>query len=215
MRLHSVRKYLLFPDQHRYLSCADECYFADVYQCNERLGIRSAILSLKRSNKFAVAYFAEHLRAALKPEWESDCTFVPMPSSSGDRNNVRSILHHMMLRDCRDMLIQSCPTPPAHRGWRLAPRDRAELFSINVALCDPRPSTVVIFDDVLTTGSHFRAAKMALRRKWPDLYVIGLFLARVCSYRERCHAVRLQASRPSCLMGSDWALFSRSSGLGN
>ncbi|MCG8461465.1 MAG: hypothetical protein MI919_34720 [Holophagales bacterium] len=37
---------------------------------------------------------------------------------------------------------------------------------------------MTLFDDVITTGSHFRAAKDLLLRSWPDLRIVGLFLAR-------------------------------------
>jgi orotate phosphoribosyltransferase len=45
---------------------------------------------------------------------------------------------------------------------------------------DPEPEALVIVDDVLATGSHFRAAKKIVRKKWPHMRVIGVFLARAC-----------------------------------
>lgn len=207
MTLHPLRRYLLFPDQHCYLTCADDCYFAEPYQCNHRKGIRSAILALKRSNTFAITYFAEQLAAAVPREWATGYTFVPMPRSSGRSNALRSVLQKMAVRDCRELVLQRGRTPPSHRGWRPSPAARAELFCINSNVAEPRPHTVVIFDDVVTTGSHFRAAKLVLRERWPELNVVGLFLARVCSWKERCYLRGLQALPPSCLMAAEGPLF--------
>ncbi len=208
MKLHPLRKFLLSSDQHCYLTCADECYFADLYECNGRQGIRPAILSLKRSNQLAINYFAEELLGAIPAEWVAQYTFVPMPRSSGRNNSVRAILQHMPLNDLREILIQKCSTPASHRGWRPSPAVRTELFAVNSKIAEPRPATVVIFDDIVTTGSHFRAAKIAIRRMWRDMNVVGIFLARACSWRQRCYTRRLQSSRPSCLMGPEGPLFS-------
>jgi predicted amidophosphoribosyltransferase len=35
-----------------------------------------------------------------------------------------------------------------------------------------------LFDDVLTTGAHFRAASAALQQSFPGVKIIGLFIAR-------------------------------------
>jgi hypothetical protein len=40
------------------------------------------------------------------------------------------------------------------------------------------PGSVVVFDDVLSGGSHFKAVKMVLRSAFPDIPVSGMFLAR-------------------------------------
>jgi predicted amidophosphoribosyltransferase len=60
------------------------------------------------------------------------------------------------------------------------PEERARLMSLNESEVHPEPRGVVVVDDVLATGSHFRASKMILRQRWPAMRVIGVFLARVC-----------------------------------
>ena len=207
MKLYPLRKQLLFPDQHCYLNCADGCYFAEMYLCNRRKGIRPAVLSLKRSNLLAINYFAEQLSEAVPPDWAARYTFVPMPRSSSLNNALRSVLQNIGVKDWRDLLLQKRMTPSSHGGWRPPPVLRASLLYVNESVSEPRPSTVVILDDVVTTGSHFRAAKLVLRQRWPGLKVLGLFLARVCARRERCFARGLNTLRPTCLMGSEGPLF--------
>ena len=48
----------------------------------------------------------------------------------------------------------------------------------NYSLTTPEPSVIAIVDDVLTTGAHFRAASAILAAQFPEVQILGLFLAR-------------------------------------
>jgi predicted amidophosphoribosyltransferase len=109
-----------------------------------------------------------------------------MPQSSGRWNAIRDISRKLEISDLRDLLEQKCETPSSHCGWRPTPKERAELLRLNEAQANPAPKMIAVIDDVLTTGSHFRAAKMVLRQRWPQMRVVGLFLARVSSHRDMC-----------------------------
>ena len=37
---------------------------------------------------------------------------------------------------------------------------------------------LIVFDDVLTTGRHFKAVSHVLRKAFPEAAIVGLFLAR-------------------------------------
>lgn len=65
---------------------------------------------------------------------------------------------------------------PSHEG---GPRDVPTLKS-NIIVSQPEyPLNVVILvDDLLTSGSHFTASTMALTEQFPDVAIVGLFLAR-------------------------------------
>jgi len=43
---------------------------------------------------------------------------------------------------------------------------------------DPAPDIVVLFDDGLTMGSHFKGREIVLGERFPGVTVFGLFLAR-------------------------------------
>jgi predicted amidophosphoribosyltransferase len=45
-------------------------------------------------------------------------------------------------------------------------------------LCAPTPNIIALFDDVLTTGAHFVAARNVLRSRFPQAQIIGFFIAR-------------------------------------
>lgn len=40
-------------------------------------------------------------------------------------------------------------------------------------------STLILFDDLITNGTHFRACKKLLNERLPDRAVVGLFIGRV------------------------------------
>ena len=62
---------------------------------------------------------------------------------------------------------------------RPTPDERAEHYTLAPELINPPPKVAVLFDDVITTGSHFKAAKKVLQNHYGlGLRVVGLFIAR-------------------------------------
>ena len=58
-------------------------------------------------------------------------------------------------------------------------RELTQRMRIERSLLDPAPSAICIFDDVLTTGAHFKASEaIFLRTAFPHVPLAGLFLAR-------------------------------------
>ena len=45
-------------------------------------------------------------------------------------------------------------------------------------MTEPAPRLVAVVDDLLTTGAHFRAAKSILSARFPEIAVVGMFIAR-------------------------------------
>ncbi len=43
---------------------------------------------------------------------------------------------------------------------------------------DLSKSKIIIFDDVITTGRHFKAAQYKIKEKFPSANIVGLFVAR-------------------------------------
>jgi len=52
------------------------------------------------------------------------------------------------------------------------------LLEIDEEYAEPPPQSIGVIDDVLTTGSHFVAAKRALTRRFEGVEVAGFFVAR-------------------------------------
>ena len=61
---------------------------------------------------------------------------------------------------------------------RLNPDDLKECYEIDENLIEPPPNNIILFDDVITTGSHFKAAKNILNEIFPNTIILGLFIAR-------------------------------------
>ena len=61
----------------------------------------------------------------------------------------------------------------SHQCWQ-----RGALYRLDEALTEPMPRIVAFIDDLLTTGAHFRAAKSVVSTRFPDVAIIGLFIAR-------------------------------------
>jgi hypothetical protein len=179
MTLYKLNPSVVLIGEHSYLDTADECYFTGEYYGSEFPGMKPVILSLKRGQKSVILSLARQLAMALPREWVSAYTFVPMPASTKLASPLRSLVARLEVSDTRDLLIQDVDTPASHNGWRPVPSERARLWKLDELEATPEPKTVIVVDDVLATGAHFRAAKMIIRQKWPLMRVIGLFLARV------------------------------------
>ena len=76
--------------------------------------------------------------------------------------------------------MQTRSVEPTHRrAARLRASDIEELYRIDEGLTAPGAGVVVVVvDDLLTSGAHFRAAQRVLSRRFTDIDVVGLFLAR-------------------------------------
>ena len=202
MNLYRLDPKILLLGEHSYLDATDECYFTDVYQCHHGTGIKSMVLALKHGREPLVSSIAAQLAALLPLAWAIAYTFVPMPSS-GSASGVRAMVKQLPVSDCRDLLMQHGETPASHAGWRTTPRQRQDLLAINELVADPRPERVVVVDDVLTTGAHFRAAKQVIRDRWRNIRVIGLFLARVGLRARNTCAESANGAWPDCSRPQD------------
>ena len=79
----------------------------------------------------------------------------------------------------RELLIQNTSTEASHRSENR--RDIQSLinnYSVDRSLITPSPQTIIIFDDVITTGCHYQAAKHHLQKAFPNASIAGVFVAR-------------------------------------
>jgi len=190
--------------QHHHLGKADVCYYLGEY--TPRAGFSHSetndiVQNFKKPvdrrgkpewwyKEQAIQRIAQELRDSLNPAWLRTATLVPMPPSAtkddpkhDDRMvQVLAAMDRGAGFDIRELLIQTESTEPDHMvgesGHRLTPEERERLMSVDEALASPLPKHIGIFDDVLTNGSHFVAARRVLQRRFPRIEVIGIFFAR-------------------------------------
>lgn len=110
-------------------------------------------------------------------------TFVPVPPSKrkGDPEHddrLSKVLQLAGVQDARELVLLHNTVDAKQKGLR--PQERAENYRINehVAGAAPTPGTIFVFDDVLTTGSHFKAMEIVLAARFPGVPIVGVFLAR-------------------------------------
>lgn len=189
------------PD-HYYLDADDTCYFLGEYTArksykfsatNQLISNLKKPVSVRREYQWrykeqAIRQAAEALRFALSDEDLNSSTFVPIPPSKAKND---SLYDDRMLRilkairpqprlDIRELIIQKMSTNAIHltEDRRPPPHDLLELYDIDGELLEPPPSNIVLFDDVITTGTHFKAAKKIIGEKFPNADILGLFIAR-------------------------------------
>ena len=81
--------------------------------------------------------------------------------------------------DIRELLVMNRNVAAAHLSDM--PRDVLQLsqcIEIDKAQPTSVPACIGVFDDVLTTGAHFKAAQIKLLAQFPLTPIIGLFVAR-------------------------------------
>lgn len=192
---------LTLPDYH-YLEPDDRCYFIREYTSRQDYSFSSTndlISNFKKSmdrkgksewkyKERAILSIAREFSNLLPVDSLTKMTLVPMPPSSvkGDPDHddrmlrvLKNIDQEINL-DVRELILQSKSIPAVHfRGsYRHDPEELAEIFYIDENISEPIPPKIAIFDDVLTTGAHFKAAQRTIQERYPGISVIGIFVAR-------------------------------------
>jgi hypothetical protein len=81
--------------------------------------------------------------------------------------------------DVRELVVQRTSTAAVHDQENRPTPDQIQAnYAIDDTLRDPVPQLIGLFDDVLTTGAHYRAALAVLQKAFPGVRIIGLFIAR-------------------------------------
>lgn len=133
----------------------------------------------------AISYTATALGALIPDSWRhGEMAFVPIPPSKVEVDPEYDSRLFDTLRAVRPKLPDIRPLvvltgegfDSKQKG--LKPADRAQYYSIAEEFADPTPEIVVLFDDILTTGCHFKAMELVLKDRFPDVTILGLFLAR-------------------------------------
>ena len=114
-------------------------------------------------------------------------TFVPVPPSKARADPLYDDRLWQILQqtcdgydgDVRELVIQQHSMDASHQA-----DDRADIaklianYHLERPLVYPVRRNIVIFDDVITTGHHFKAMKAMLSASFPEARYIGIFVAR-------------------------------------
>lgn len=187
---------LTLPD-HAYLTPQDECFYFGEYSARRgytHSDTNSLILNLKKpvSRRGMTDYhykdeaIAQVATAILRFVDVGSVTFVPIPPSKSRTDPAYDDRLIRILAACqrqnaqvdyRELLTQTESTTAAHDGTRPRPDQLESIYRVQ-PVETPLRGTVVLLDDVLTTGCHYVAARNSLQRFFPGQRIMGLFVAR-------------------------------------
>jgi hypothetical protein len=197
--------------QHAFIEPSDECWVIAEYRPGSSSDeVNRLILNWKcspaitrlnprsrRAKEAAIRTVASILRGCCDRPWAEDATWCPIPSSSAidsasydDRlwRTVRRAFEGYDL-DIRMLLRQIVSTRADHTAIRRLSIDRLyNLLSIDVDALKERPlrRRIILFDDLLTSGKHFKCCQRRLHEAAQEVPVCGLFFAhRIQSVRWR------------------------------
>lgn len=116
-------------------------------------------------------------------------TFVPIPPSvvktdpTYDSRNLDMLNDFNRRRgnavDVRELIYQRHSTRKSHlSNDRVTQAELIDAYRIEDSCAAPVPKSVVLFDDVLTTGNHFLAARQVIQQRFPGIHVAGLVVCR-------------------------------------
>ena len=191
----------LLRNDHLYLTETDRCFFFREYTANKGYDYsetNSLIQNFKKRldkkgtkewkyKEKAIKKIAEEFRESLKAKWFEKYTLVPIPPSKSKEDplyddrmvQVLEIFGQGLNLDIRELILQRESTLPFHQ---ITPRPHwknlVDNYYIDEAVANPEPKKVVLFDDLLTEGAHFKAAQNVLRERYSGIIARGIFVAR-------------------------------------
>lgn len=188
----------VFLSDHPSLELDDDCYFLGEYTSDrgyEYGRTNSLISNFKKSldkkdrpewqyKEEAIRKIAEAFRKSLPSTWLRKVTSVPIPPSKTKRDllyddrmtRTLEILNQEFANtlDVRELIKQSESTQADHESsLRQSTEELTENYYIDQELVYPEPEEIVLFDDLLTTGKHFKAAQRVLRKQYPSVKIRG------------------------------------------
>ncbi len=187
---------------HTYLDDRDECLFFGDYSARKGFAhsaTNNVIMNFKKPLRYqgtpswqyktktialVAQAFSRNLSSAL-----ASLTLVPVPPSKIKTDPEYDDRLMTMLKliqapagikpDIRELIVQTKAMPASHESnTRLSPAEWEKSYRIDDSLVAPIPNWIGIIDDLLVTGSRFRAMSNVLKARFPQARVTGLFVAR-------------------------------------
>lgn len=188
---------------HHFLTAGDDCRYLGLYRPGSRHSPVNRLIrqfkcqparaasdaSLATHKRLAITAIASALRAAISPEVVQSSTWVPIPTSAirADRQYDDRLSQTLVTAfegydvDVR-LLLQLTHSTCADHGSlaRISIGALQGLLRLDHAALAVRPvrSRIVLFDDLLTSGKHYRCCEQQLHRFLPSVPIIGCFIAR-------------------------------------
>lgn len=191
----------LIRGQHYHIDAGDLCYFFGEYTARQHAAYSETnqlIMNLKKGNERRGLQDYHYKGTAINRVAQmitrtigniGDYTFVPVPPSKCRTDAAYDDRMTAILRaaqamnpslDFRELVLQNQSMIASHASTasRPTPDEIMANYSLDASLLAGIRGNIIIFDDVLTAGSHFKAMKQFLRQHLPEASILGLFVAR-------------------------------------
>lgn len=191
----------LLRSEHCHLEQNDICVYVWEYTPKKGYGFsadNSLILNFKKGmdrkgrsdwkyKEQAIVQVAQTFQDLLPKEFLTTTTLVPIPPSrakdeQGYDDRMLRVLRKLQPKkdlDIRELIFQHESIESAHSSlYRPSPEEIYDNYRIDEEITEPRPQRIALFDDVLTTGAHFKASQKILEEHYPGVRVGGVFIAR-------------------------------------
>jgi hypothetical protein len=190
------------PD-HTFLEPEDNCFYLGEYTARRGFPFsetNSLINNLRKPmgrrgrpewsyKESAILTCGRMLREAISEEWLDAATLVPVPGSKvkGDveyDDRMPRIIQEFgrgRALDIRELVIMTRNVSQSHLAEDedgVGIPDLIASMRVDETCVTPAPVTIGIFDDMLTTGRHFKAVQSILRDRFPDVPIVGVFIVR-------------------------------------
>ncbi|WP_146217414.1 hypothetical protein [Chitinophaga sp. S165] len=135
----------------------------------------------------AISQVAAHFTEVIPKLAMDRCTLVPIPPSKtkthekyDDRMTRVLSLLNIGKSDVRELIAAVRDMEASHRSGENRPKleDLIANYRLDEAECKNITKKIVLVDDVVTAGSHFKACKRLIQDRLPNVEVAGLFIAR-------------------------------------
>lgn len=191
---------------HYYLSNDDEVWYFAEYSSGKgyvHSPANQLITNLKHGVEFrteppsgrwyyknvAIEKVGRALASVIGADFRNSATFVPIPPSvvrtddsyDGRMSDVLQAFKRYGggTPDVRELIYQAYSTRKSHESdERVTQAELLAAYRIDEAICAPPPHTVALIDDMLTTGTHFLAARQKVLERFPGIRVLGIFVCR-------------------------------------
>ncbi|TPL77571.1 hypothetical protein [Mesorhizobium sp. B2-3-15] len=192
----------LTRSQHRFLDENDDCSFIGEFTARKGYShseTNNRIISFKMKPSIrlqapyrykhkgsAIDYWARQLSSAMPVSEATKAIWVPIPGSCPVGNpeyddRLLRLLHRAYSNRIQivELLSQLAQRVAAHDSdARPTPEVLIDNWVTDFSLLPVGRYNFVVFDDVLTRGASFKAAKRVLSNQYPGSAVSGVFLAR-------------------------------------
>ena len=186
---------------HYYLDKENDCYYMGEYTARKGYSYSKTnqlIINFKKPVKTQGTAQWEYKQRAIRTvgsllvrflgKLAGKITLVPVPPSKckTDARYDGRLLESLNIAkqkipelDFRELIIQTESTEAAHEATcRPKPEDLKNIYTVDTALMKDIRRNIIIVDDMLTTGCHYKAMVSTLEKHCREQNFLGLFIAR-------------------------------------